>query len=305
VHADARGRGALADDHDLLARRLPRRGAQARVPGRGADAIATLTELEPLSLLFERDEGDKIPLPDELRRLYGGDLVLPEESLFANFVATIDGVVAIPALERSNALIAGGNPADRFVMGLLRAAADAILVGCGTANASPTGRWRADTVFPAAADAFRELRPEPARVAIATGRGGLNPEHPVLREGALVIATELAADRIGDRLPEETELAVVPGETAVEVDAAVDLLRERGYRRILSEAGPRLFGSLVAAQLVDQLFLTVSPLLAGRAPDEERLGIVEGIALLPEHERRGSLRSARLHREHLFLRYAF
>jgi riboflavin biosynthesis pyrimidine reductase len=214
-------------------------------------------------------------------------------------------VVAIPALERSNALIAGGDPADRFVMGLLRAAADAVLVGCGTVNASPGGRWRADTVFPAAAGAFHELRAEPARVAIVTGRGGLNPEHPVLREGAIVIATQHAADRLADRLPEETEVAVVAGETVVEVDAAVSLLRGRGYRRILSEAGPRLFGSLVAAELVDQLFLTVSPLLAGRAPEDERLGIVEGIALLPEHERRGSLRSARVHREHLFLRYAF
>jgi riboflavin biosynthesis pyrimidine reductase len=305
VHADARGRGALAHDDDLLAGRLPRRGAAARVPRRGAGAIATLTELEPLALLFERDEGDEIPLPGELRRLYGGDLVLPEESLFANFVATIDGVVAIPALERSNALVSGDDPADRFVVGLLRAAADAVLVGCGTVNASPNGRWRPDTVFPAAADAYRELRAEPARVAIATGRGSLNPEHPVLREGALVIATEQAADRLSGRLPEEAELAVVPGETAVDVGAAVALLRERGYRRILSEAGPRLFGSLVAAELVDQLFLTVSPLLAGRAPGEERLGIVEGVPLLPEHEHRGSLRSARLHGQHLFLRYAF
>jgi hypothetical protein len=93
--------------------------------------------------------------------LYGGDLALPEEALFANFVSTIDGVVAIPAVERSNALVSGGDPADRFVMGLLRAAADAVFVGCGTVNASPKGRWRADSVFPDAADALRELRPEP------------------------------------------------------------------------------------------------------------------------------------------------
>jgi riboflavin biosynthesis pyrimidine reductase len=190
-------------------------------------------------------------------------------------------------------------------MGLLRAAADVVLVGCGTVNASPTGRWRPDTVFPAAADAFRELRPEPARVAVATGRGGLNPEHPMLRDRALVIATELAAERLSGRLPAEAELAVVAGDTAVDVAAAVDFLRDRGYRRILSEAGPHLFGSLVAADLVDQLFLTVSPLLAGRAPGEERFGIVEGVTLLPDQERRGSLRSARLHGEHLFLRYAF
>jgi riboflavin biosynthesis pyrimidine reductase len=264
-----------------------------------------VTELEPLALLFERDEADAITLPEELRRLYGGDLVLPEECVYANFVATIDGVVAVPALERSNALISGGDPGDRFVVGLLRAAADAVLVGSGTVNASPTGRWRAETVFPAASDAFRKLRREPARVAVVSGRGGLDPDHPVLRDGALVIATQLAADRLAGRLPEEAELAIIPGEDTVDVGAAVGLLRERGYRRILSEAGPHLFGALVAADLVDQLFLTLSPLLAGRAPGDERFGIVESVALLPERERRGSLRSARLHGEYLFVRYAF
>ena len=213
--------------------------------------------------------------------------------------------MAIPALDRSNALIAGGDPADRFVMGLLRAAADAILVGCGTVNASPKGRWRADSVFPDAAEAFHDLRPEPARVVIATGRGRLNPEHPVLREGALVLATEHAAGVLEGRLPADAELAVVPGDDAVDVAAAVGYLRERGYGRILSEAGPRLFGSLVGENLVDELFLTVSPLLAGRAPAEDRLAIVEGVALLPDREHRGSLRSARLHGEHLFLRYVF
>ena len=190
-------------------------------------------------------------------------------------------------------------------MGLLRAAADAILVGCGTVNASPKGRWRADSVFPDAAEAFRDLRPEPARVVIATGRGRLNPEHPVLREGALVLATERAAGVLEGRLPADAELAVVPGDDAVDVAAAVGYLRERGYGRILSEAGPRLFGSLVGENLVDELFLTVSPLLAGRAPAEDRLAIVEGVALLPDREHRGSLRSARLHGEHLFLRYVF
>ena len=270
-----------------------------------------MTELEPLALLFERDEAGALELTGELRRLYGGDLVLPEQCLFANFVATIDGVVAIPALARSNELIGGGDPADRFVMGLLRAAADVVLVGWGTVSASPTGRWRPETVFPPAAEEYRALRGrlglhrEAARVAVVTGRGSLNSEHPVLREGALVITTQLGADRLSGRLPAAAEIALVPGVDRVDVTAAVGLLREHGHRRILSEAGPRLFASLVAADLVDQLFLTVSPLLAGRAPGDERLGIVEGVALLPEQERRGSLRSARLHGEHLFLRYSF
>ena len=190
-------------------------------------------------------------------------------------------------------------------MGLLRAAADAVLVGCGTVNASPKGRWRADSVFPDAAEASGRSAPEPARVAIATGLGRLKPEHPVLREGALVLATERAAGVLDGRLPEEAELAVVPGDTAVDVTAAVRFLRERGYGRILSEAGPRLFGSLVGRgtrrrAVPDRLAAARRP-RARRGPARDR----RGRALLPEQEHRGSLRSARLHGEHLFLRYGF
>ena len=128
----------------------------------------------------------------------------------------------------------------------------------------------------------------------------------MLREGALVLATERAAGVLAGRLPEEAELAIVPGETAVDVAAAVRCpARARATGGSSARRGPRLFGSLVAEGLVDELFLTVSPLLAGRAPAEDRLAIVEGVALLPEREHRGSLRSARLHGEHLFLRYGF
>src|SRR5439155_608120 len=69
-----------------------------------------------------------------------------------------DGVVAIPAVERSTALVAAGSAGDKFVMGLLRAFADVVLVGPGTLLASPTGRWRPDSVFPDGREAFAELR---------------------------------------------------------------------------------------------------------------------------------------------------
>ena len=70
-----------------------------------------------------------------------------------------------------------------------------------------------------------------------------------------------------------------------------------------SEAGPDTFSSLVEARLVDELFLTVSPLLAGRSPQSERFGLVEGFEALPDHELRGRLVSARRGDGHLFLRY--
>jgi riboflavin biosynthesis pyrimidine reductase len=63
-----------------------------------------------------------------------------------------------------------------------------------------------------------------------------------------------------------------------------------------------MFGSLVASSLVDELFLTVSPVLAGRA-QTARLGLVEGVELVPQTRVAGRLRSVRQHGSHLFLRY--
>jgi len=260
-----------------------------------------------LRLVFERDELPPLPLPAELRRLYGGDLRLADETLFANFVETVDGVVAIPSLERSNALISGSE-ADRFVMGLLRAAADVVLVGCGTVIASPKGRWKAQTVFPPAADLYDELRRSlgrdgDARVAIVTGRGSVDPGHPAVRDGALILTTALGYERLAGRIEPPAELEVVAGESAVDVRAATEALRARGHRRILSEAGPRLFASLTRERLVDDLFLTVSPLLAGRSAELEKLGLVHGVDLLPDQRVELRLDSVRVEGEHLFLRY--
>jgi len=263
--------------------------------------------IEPLYVALERGDLPVVELPEELRRLYGGDLRLAERTLFANFVETIDGVVAIPSLERSNALISG-HEADRFVMGLLRAGADLVLVGCGTAIASPKGRWRADTVFPPAADAFAALRhslglAEHARVAIVTGRGSVDPSHPAVRDGALIITTQKGADRLADLIEPPAEIAVVSGDNVVDPRAAIDLLHERGHKRILSEAGPRLFASLAREGLIDDLFLTVSPLLAGRGT-VDKLGLVEGADLLPDTKLEARLDSVRVADNHLFLRYA-
>ena len=71
-----------------------------------------MTELAPFQVLHEAS-GHDLALPAELRRLYGGNLGLPEQCLYANFVATVDGVVAIPALPGSNRAISGGSEADR------------------------------------------------------------------------------------------------------------------------------------------------------------------------------------------------
>ena len=227
----------------------------------------------------------------------------------ANFVETIDGVVAMPDLERSNAIVSDESEADRFVMGLLRAVADVVVVGSGTMLAAPKGTWRADKVFPAAADAFAELRrglgkSEHPAVAIVTAGGSFDPTHPVLETGAIVLTTERAAADIRATVPAGHGGRRRERRRLVDPSAPSPRRRARGHDLILSEGGPTLFTSFVAAGLVDELFLTVSPLLGGIAS--------RGVAAVARRRRRavariasrGDLLPIRRHGDHLFLRYA-
>jgi riboflavin biosynthesis pyrimidine reductase len=264
--------------------------------------------VNPLEVLFEAEGPAAFDLPGELERLYGGDFGLSPPLVYANFVETLDGVVAIRSEPRTNRLVSGDSEADRFVMGLLRACADVVLLGSGTLRGSPTSVWTAERAYPAAADAFAQLRsrlglaPEPA-LAVLTASGSLDPAHPALERGAVVLTTAHGAERCRAELPGAVEVVALPGETEVDAGAAVGFLRERGHGSILSEAGPHVFGALLAAGLVDELFLTVSPLLAGRAEPGRRLGLVEGEELLPGRASPARLLGVRRDGAHLFLRY--
>jgi riboflavin biosynthesis pyrimidine reductase len=259
-----------------------------------------------IELLWEEAGLPDRPLPEALRERYGGGLGFDGPRLYTNFVETIDGVVAIPELERSNALIAGESDDDRFVMGLLRACADAVLVGAGTLLASPKGTWRPERVYPRAAEGFAALREQwgmaerPAVAVVSTG-ASLDPSHPVLQD-AVLLTTAAGADALVDVLPDV--VAVNDGDW-VDLRAAVAVLRERGHGRVLSEAGPHVFGSLLADALVDELFLTLSPVLAGRVIDARRFALIEGAELLPDVRRGPRLASVRRGENHLFLRYVF
>ena len=261
-----------------------------------------------LELLFEVEGLPAFDLPEELESLYGGRFGLEPPLLYANFVETLDGIVAIRSEPRSNRLISGDSETDRFVMGLLRAAADSVLVGSGTLHGSPKALWTPEKAHPPSADLFAELRerlglaPEPV-LAVLTASGALDPMHPALEHGAVVLTTPSGAERSRRELPETVEVVTLDGETAVDPHDAVEALREHGYRSICSEAGPHVFGSLVAAGLVDELFLTVSPLLAGRSDLGLRLGLVEATELLPERRDPVRLLSVRRDGAHLFLRY--
>jgi riboflavin biosynthesis pyrimidine reductase len=286
-----------------------RRDADEKTPAGGADRMRDPTDrLAPLELLAEEAGVPRWPLPDELERLYGGVLGFDEPCTITNFVASLDGVVSIPELPQSNAVIADGSAADRFVMALLRACADVVLVGSGTLLASPRATWRADRIFPPAAAALAELResrrkPEHPALAVVTAAGSLDPRHPALERGALVLTTARAARALRAAVPPAAEVVAVAGDDAVDLAAALAVLRERGHRVVLSESGPTMLASLLSAKLVDELFLTLSPLVAGRGTSP-RLSLVEGAELLPDVRVAGTLRSVRRSDSHLLLRYS-
>ena len=239
--------------------------------------------MEPLELLFEKSGMPAFALPAALGRLYPGNLGFADDCLFANFVETLDGAVAIPDVPSSNKLIADASEPDQFVMALLRACADVVLVGSRTLRASPNARWVAESAYPAAGEAFAELRralslvPQPA-FAVVTGGGG--PPFPQLARDPIVLRTR-------------------------NVHAAIDELRRRGFRRILCEGGPTLFGSLLDEGLVDELFLTLSSVVAVRTAEAKALALVEESRYLPDRRVAASLLSVRRAADHLFLRYSF
>jgi riboflavin biosynthesis pyrimidine reductase len=175
-----------------------------------------------------------------------------------NFVTSVDGAVEIEG--RSAGL---GNPADKLVFGLLRQYPDGLLVGAGTVRAEGYNAVRLDGER-RAWRAARGLDPYP-RLIVISRRLDLDPTHRTLSEAPRrpIILTSRAAPP--DRITALTAVADVlaHGDDEVDLPAAVADLRERGIGTILCEGGPRLFGSLTAADLVDEVCLTVSPLLAG------------------------------------------
>jgi riboflavin biosynthesis pyrimidine reductase len=263
--------------------------------------------VEPFDVLLEETGLPPVELPAELARLHGGAIGFADSCVYANFVATLDGVVAIPSVPRSNELVAGDNDADRFLMGVLRALADVVLIGAGVLRESPRSMWRAEQIYPPASDAYADLRtslglPPAPEIAILCGWGHVDPEHPVLRDRALVLTSDRGASRLEGRLPDSAVVVSLGRPLRFTGTTIIDALRARGHRRILSEAGPHTFGTLLRANVVDELFLTASPLLAGDAGPGSRLHLVESADLLPPVGAR--LMSIRRHGDHLFSRYA-
>ncbi len=282
--------------------------------------------MKPIRTLFATEPGEpsRSALPEGLRAQYDGDLSFPPAPegrpyCIANFVSTLDGVVSFQLPGQSEgAQISHSNQEDRFIMGLLRASADAVVVGSGTLQASgPHASWLPESVFPAAKDLYQKYRTEVLRkveyplVVIVTGTGGLDLTSAVFhtpRTRVLILTTEqgkrMLSQRGSDALASVEVKALSTAEERITPSAILTSLRQdAGVELLLHEAGPTLFGEFLAGGFMDELFLTVAPQIAGRDAVHPRPGLVANVQFSPATAPWWKLISAKSATDFLFLRY--
>jgi riboflavin biosynthesis pyrimidine reductase len=281
--------------------------------------------MEPIRTLFSVELEDGEPcLPEGLRAQYGGDLFFPDPPVgrpyvIANFVTTLDGVVSfgIPG-QSGGAPISGSNEGDRFIMGLLRASADAVMVAAGTVEAvSRKHVWNAEFAYPSAKGLYSNYRkaglvkPQHPLVVIVSGSGDLDLSRAIFHTpevNVLVITTERGKDKMAlagvERLA-STAVRVEPApDGRIAPSAILELLRrEFRVQLVLHEGGPTLFGSFLTCGFVDDLFLTLAPQIAGRIREHPRPGLVAGIAFTPASAPWLRLLSVKKAGNHVYLHY--
>lgn len=209
-----------------------------------------------------------------------------------NMIASADGATALDG--RSGGL---AGPADRRLLVALRGLADVILVGAGTLRAEGYGPAR--------------LRPEIRERRLAAGWTAVPPIAVVTRTARLdwstrffteaverpIVLTTAAAPDDERGAAEKVAEVVVVGEEDVDLAVAMAALGTRGHRDVLAEGGPALGAGLAAAGVLDELCLTVAPLLVAgpskRVLDGPVLGPPAGLELAGILEEDG----------YLFLRY--
>jgi riboflavin biosynthesis pyrimidine reductase len=279
-----------------------------------------MNTLEPLQSLFDTASGEVMPLPPEIASLYGS-LRLPLRAdrpyVISNFVTTLDGVISLlDSAKKGGGEISGNNRQDQFVMGILRAVVDAVIVGAATFRDAPGHRWTAAHIAPAFSQAYQQLRTalgktEPPLNVIVTARGEISMKLALMQDGSipvLLVTTSRGAERIRQQqVPPWVQVVDVAGEAdTISAQAVLQAVtRARKCDIILTEGGPHLLGTFLAEHLLDELFLTLAPQIAGRDEQHLRPGLVEGQTFAPHHPLWGELVSIKRGESHLFLRYRF
>jgi riboflavin-specific deaminase-like protein len=188
--------------------------------------------------------------------------------VISNFVVTLDGRVTLEG--RSGAI---GSDSDTAMLVALRTRVDAVLIGAGTMRAECYGRIVRD---PAKRDRReRDGLPHDPLMVLVSGRLDLPWDAPLFTAGAGQVLIFTASD---EEPPETaTPVQVERHRDQVDLVAALDYLRrEHGVRALLCEGGPRLLAQLIEAELIDELFITHAPKVAGGEGPRLVAGLPEG-----------------------------
>ncbi|WP_282700345.1 pyrimidine reductase family protein [Streptomyces sp. CC219B] len=186
--------------------------------------------------------------------------------LRANMVSTLDGAAQYDG--RSQPI---SNATDMRIFGTLRALADVVVVGAETVRQEGYRPARARAEFAAAREAAGQP-PAPA-IAVVSASLELDFSLPLFTSPLVptVILTGAAAapERVAAAEKAGARVVFAGDGVGVEPDRAVRALADLGHHRLLTEGGPRLLGQFVAAGVLDELCLTLSPMLT--AGDAQRI----------------------------------
>ena len=200
----------------------------------------------------------------------------------ANFVSSLDGAVTLSG--KSAGLSSEG---DRALFHLLRSLADVVLVGAGTARTENYG-------------GAKPVNGHAPPIAVVSKSLDLDQSSRLFADTTvrpIVVTCAASPDEVRAQLDAVADV-IVAGDADVDLGAALDVLAERGLGRVLCEGGPHLLGSLATAGVLDELCLTLSPVIAGGTAGR----IVAGY--LPEVVEPMVLRHVLEEDGHLFLRYS-
>lgn len=178
--------------------------------------------------------------------------------LRANMVSSADGAATLKGLTR-----ALSSDTDRRLFALLRTLSDAILVGAATVREEKYKPVRPPELW----GHLRDGRPPTPPIAVITRRLDFDADSPLIAAAPphartiVITVARSPADRRAE-LARHADV-IVAGDETVDLRAAVDALAERGHRRLLAEGGPHLLAQLLETGLLDELCLTIGPLMAG------------------------------------------
>ncbi len=202
---------------------------------------------------------------------------------YANFVQSIDGIASFKGRHASGADISQ-SAEDRWLMDLLRAHADAIIMGVNTlveeTRSFPGVNGGRGPVYRIENESLRELRKKLGRadekVIFVTASAAIDPRAYRVFDGdqmqAFILTTVAGAARLKTRDP-RVQVIVAGEDKRIDLAQALRTLRaEWGIEHLLCEGGPTLYGSMARAGLIDEKFVTVSPVEIGLfAPAEQKL----------------------------------